>query len=310
MDFKSVKRSTAVQAGKAAARTAGDIFSINRDTSSKFGKIAETSTNARADKAIAAQQATDDATISAMKNQAGMEKFRTELKSKYDLNKIERKGKRMAGLIGGLGSLASGAIIMSGDKEEKSEAPDYSYMTNAMQDAINNSTKAVQKIQAQIDGLKDPDKVDPESLYTPLEGSGDTDSSPVSSGQAVRRDGDGGKYGTKYSQQELTSFAEQAGFSKEQAKIMGAIGMGESDGYAGIDTSMTIDKTKSKEYSIGLFQINAQAHGDKLTKLGYTEDDLRDPLKNAEVAKLVHDEVGGFTPWSVYTKGIYRNYLN
>ena len=99
------------------------------------------------------------------------------------------------------------------------------------------------------------------------------------------------------------------GFTPEQAKVMGAIGMGESGGDSGIDTSMTIDPNKSNEYSIGLFQINAQAHGDKLAKLGYTEDDLRDPAKNAQVAKMVYDEVGSFSPWSVYSKGIYKDYL-
>ena len=109
---------------------------------------------------------------------------------------------------------------------------------------------------------------------------------------------------------QLTSFAEQAGFSPEQARIMGAIGMGESGGNAGIDTVQSgLDPGRSNEYSVGLFQINAQAHGDKLAKLGYTSDDLRDPVKNAKVAKMVYDEVGGFTPWSVYTKGIYKDYL-
>ena len=70
-----------------------------------------------------------------------------------------------------------------------------------------------------------------------------------------------------------------------------------------------LDPGKSKEYSIGLWQINAQAHGDKLAKLGYTEDDLRDPVKNAKVAKMVYDEVGSFNPWSVYKKGIYQDFL-
>ena len=62
--------------------------------------------------------------------------------------------------------------------------------------------------------------------------------------------------------------------------------MGESGGNAGIDTVQSgLDPSRSNEYSVGLFQINAQAHGDKLAKLGYTSDDLRDPVKNAKVAK-------------------------
>jgi hypothetical protein len=109
----------------------------------------------------------------------------------------------------------------------------------------------------------------------------------------------------------MAGFARQAGFSPEQAQIMGAIGMGESGGNAGVDTVQSgLDPNKSNEFSVGLFQINAQAHGDKLAKLGYTVDDLRDPVKNAQVAKMVYDEVGGFTPWSVYSKGIYKQYLD
>ena len=132
----------------------------------------------------------------------------------------------------------------------------------------------------------------------------------VSSGQAISSGKGKSSKGGKYTQTQMTDFAVQAGFSPEQAKIMGAIGMGESGGDSGIDTVMSgLDPGKSNEYSVGLFQINAQAHGDKLAKLGYTADDLRDPLKNAKVAKLVHDEVGGFKPWSVYSKGIYKNYL-
>jgi hypothetical protein len=132
----------------------------------------------------------------------------------------------------------------------------------------------------------------------------------VSSAQAVQAGKGTSSKGGKYSQAQMTDFAVQAGFTPEQARVMGAIGMGESGGDAGIDTVQSgLDPGKSNEYSLGLFQINAQAHGDKLAKLGYTAEDLRDPLKNAKVAKLVHDEVGGFGPWSVYSKGIYKDYL-
>ena len=108
----------------------------------------------------------------------------------------------------------------------------------------------------------------------------------------------------------MTQYALGAGFSPEQARVMGAIGMAESGGNATIDTVQSgLDPQKRGEYSIGLFQVNAQAHGDKLRKLGYTEDDLRDPAKAAQVAKMVYDEVGSFKPWSVYKSGAYSQYL-
>ena len=108
----------------------------------------------------------------------------------------------------------------------------------------------------------------------------------------------------------MTQLALGAGFTPEQARVMGAIGFAESGGRAGIDTVQSgLDPNKSNEYSVGLFQVNAQAHGDKLAKLGYTVDDLRDPQKAAKVAKMVYDEVGSFKPWSVYKSGAYTEFL-
>ena len=118
------------------------------------------------------------------------------------------------------------------------------------------------------------DNPEPEPYKPDSSGSGSSSgssSSSTSSAQSVAAGkGSAGK-GGRYSQADLTSFAEQAGFSPEQARIMGAIGMGESGGNAGIDTVQSgLDPNRSNEYSVGLFQINAQAHGDKLSKLGYT----------------------------------------
>ncbi len=109
----------------------------------------------------------------------------------------------------------------------------------------------------------------------------------------------------------MTDFAIQGGFSPENARTMAAIGMGESGGNAGIDTVQSgLDPNKSNEFSVGLTQINMQAHGDKLKRRGWTEADLRDPVKNMTIAKEVYDEVGSFKPWSVFQKGLHQQYLN
>jgi len=111
--------------------------------------------------------------------------------------------------------------------------------------------------------------------------------------------------------QQMTDIAVQGGFSPENARTMAAISMGESGGNAGIDTVQSgLDPNKSNEYSVGLSQINVQAHGDKLKRRGWTEADLRDPVKNMTIAKEVYDEVGSFKPWSVFQKGLHNQYLN
>ena len=101
------------------------------------------------------------------------------------------------------------------------------------------------------------------------------------------------------------------GIDPETAKTFAAIGMAESGGQVGIDTVQSgLDTQKQNEYSIGLLQINVQAHADKLARRGWTEEDLRDPVKNAIIAIEVYKEAGNsFSPWSAYTNGMYKQFL-
>ena len=91
---------------------------------------------------------------------------------------------------------------------------------------------------------------------------------------------------------------------------MAAISMGESGGNAGIDTVQSgLDPNQTHEFSVGLAQINVQAHGDKLARRGWTQEDLRDPVKNMTIAKEVYDEVGSFKPWTVFKNNDHLKYL-
>ena len=133
----------------------------------------------------------------------------------------------------------------------------------------------------------------------------------TSSAQAVAAGKGTGGNGNTYNMDQMTTMAQQAGFSPDNARTMAAISMGESGGNAGIDTVQSgLDPNKSNEYSIGVTQINTQAHGDKLTRRGWSNEDLRDPVKNFTIAKEVYDERGSFEPWSVYQKGLHQQYLN
>ena len=128
---------------------------------------------------------------------------------------------------------------------------------------------------------------------------------PISSAQA-----NGGAGGTM-NRQQLEKLLVNNGMVPANARVLSAIGMGESGGNPGIDTVQSgLDPNKNNEFSVGLFQINTQAHQDKLDRRGWTVDDLRDPNKNAQIAIEVFNEAGGkFTPWSVYNSGDYRQYL-
>lgn len=121
---------------------------------------------------------------------------------------------------------------------------------------------------------------------------------------------------------------EQAGVDEKFIPIFGAIMMGESSGDPTIDTVKSgLDPLKKNEYSVGLLEINTLAHMDKLNKLGYTIDDLRNPVKNLKVAMLVWDEwtnvvmksrgvseeearMIALDRWGAYTDGRYKDFLD
>mgnify|MGYP003112469394 CR=1 FL=1 len=111
--------------------------------------------------------------------------------------------------------------------------------------------------------------------------------------------------------QQINQLLLNAGFTAEQAKIMTAIAMAESDNkvnafYGGTE--------KDPEASYGLFQINMYNYkgmelgNDRQPKLGIDNNEaLYDPVLNAIAAKLVFDETqaqkgNGYLAWGVYSK--------
>ena len=308
----SARTGNFAQSAKAVTRDFERSLDAARTYSPKSDEMAIAAANIKSKEKIAATKIKGEITSRGIRAAAAVKSDALNEEGKATL----RKSKRKAGVLAAGGKLvADGSDKLFQDAREKRTVGEGSEILTA----------AEQKARAQAERWKNKannmtlDDV-PGASSTSGTSSTDTDTadtgtSPpqggvVSSAQAVDAGkGTSGK-GGKFSQSDMTKFAQQAGFSPEQARIMGAIGMGESRGNAGIDTVQSgLDPGKSKEYSIGLWQINTQAHGDKLAKLGYTEDDLRDPVKNAKVAKMVYDEVGSFNPWSVYKKGIYQDFL-
>ena len=111
--------------------------------------------------------------------------------------------------------------------------------------------------------------------------------------------------------QQINKLLLNAGFTKEQAKIMTAIAMAESANKANAFYGGT---EKNPEASYGLFQINMYNYkgmelgNDRQPKLGIdNNEDLYDPVLNAIAAKLVFDETqalkgNGYLAWGVYSK--------
>ena len=292
-------RGNYANAGRASANDMIRSFAAARRNSTDFGKISQAAAQIRSNEKVKAIQRGTQVMKKGISAATDVKTAEMKMEGQETL----RSGKRKAGALAAAGQLFGNAGQFMGEKRTKREVGTSDSHFDSL---ITKQEERASTWRTQAGEIDTSLPTTPTPTPTSTSESGGL----VSSGQAVSSGKGKSSKGGKYSQSQMTNFAVQAGFSPEQARIMGAIGMGESGGDSGIDTVMSgLDPGKSNEYSVGLFQINAQAHGDKLSKLGYTADDLRDPLKNAKVAKLVHDEVGGFTPWSVYSKGIYQDYL-
>jgi hypothetical protein len=311
MRFASLGGSNAASyagAGKAVADSAVAVFKKQRETGPDYAGLSKVAMKTASDEKIAGMKAEAALTNVAQAQYAKNTQTAIDVKV-FNKEQELKTNLRKAGGIAAIGKIAGAGFLASRDNTKGREFPTNKDARSALIDA-NKTTK--DEINSRRDTATDALLTKPSTTGGSSPGKvTSADGSLVSSAQALDAGkGSAGK-GGKYNLQQMTEYAIQGGFSPENARTMAAISMGESGGNAGIDTVQSgLDPNKSNEYSIGLSQINLQAHGDKLSRRGWTEADLRDPVKNMTIAKEVYDEVGSFNPWSVYKKGLHHQYLN
>lgn len=98
--------------------------------------------------------------------------------------------------------------------------------------------------------------------------------------------------GQQLTRQAVLDVATRAGFP--DPKLAAAIAMAESGGVPN-----ALNRT-SREYSVGLWQINTLVHRQ------FTPDDMRDTRKNALAALLISKGGSDWRPWKMFTNGKYR----
>ena len=326
--FKSNARTgNFTSAGKSAADDMVRSFAAARRNAPKYGEMAQKATQIRSKEKIAAMKAEQEVALAGIKAQTAVRKNKIEVKAESELKGAKRK----AGVLATAGKMFSDAGTMYGESKDITlrDTSDSAYDNSAIdsaQDALDTANANVESVDNNIN----PETGNPygqrPAADTDTDTNTDTDTdtdtnndgggvdltegatrrlAPISSAQA-----NGGAGGTM-SRQQLEKVLTSNGMTPDNARILSAIGMGESGGNPTIDTVQSgLDPNKNNEFSVGLFQINTQAHQDKLNRRGWTADDLRDPNKNAQIAIEVFNEAGGkFTPWSVYNSGDYRQYL-
>jgi len=312
MRFASIGGSNAgnyAAAGKAVADSGAKMFKKQRETGPDYAGLSQVAMQTASNEKIAGMQAEARLTNVAQKVYADQTQNAIDIKVFNKGQEIKQK-QRKAGGLAAIGKIAGAGFLAATDNTKGRERPKAD-IGGLYKDWEGKHDALKARHQADSDALGSPTTPEFKSSASTPGKTTSADGSLVSSAQALDAGkGSAGK-GGKYNLQQMTDFAIQGGFSPENAPTMAAISMGESGGNAGIDTVQSgLDPNKSNEYSIGLSQINLQVHGDKLSRRGWTEADLRDPVKNMTIAKEVYDEVGSFNPWSVYKKGLHHQYLN
>ena len=311
MRFSSLGGSNAASyaaAGKAVASSAASIFKKQSASGSDYAGLAQAAMEAAANRRIAGIKAAEKLTTAATNTYANTKQNDYKL-DMFKTREDSKNKQRMAGGIAAIGRIAGAGFLASKDNTKGRERPKGDVKSiNDQYRTDRDTTYARQTKEVDAYGTFQYPSFTPGTSAGKVTGA---DGGLVSSAQALDAGkGSSGKDG-KYNLQQMTDFAIQGGFSSKNARIMAAISMGESGGNADIDTVKSgLDPNKSNEFSVGLSQINVQAHGDKLKRRGWSEADLRDPVKNMTIAKEVYDEVGSFNPWSVFDKGLHNQYLN
>ena len=316
MRFASLGGSNAakyVAAGRAASNSFSKVIAAQLKTRPDHAGLAIKAMNTASDEKIAGMKAEARLTNVAQKVHADQKRVDIDIdlfNKKSDL----KAGLRKAGGIAAIGKMVGVGYLASRDNTRNRPYP----TGKAGRDGV------LADHQATIDEIEKRRKASAAEFSSTIDNAGNSTGGGAKPGKATNSGGsltssaqalDAGKgtngKGGKYTLEQMTDFAIQGGFNPENARTMAAISMGESGGNAGIDTVQSgLDPNKSNEYSIGLSQINVQAHESKLDRRGWTEADLRDPVKNMTIAKEVYDEVGSFKPWSVYQKGLHNQYMN
>lgn len=99
------------------------------------------------------------------------------------------------------------------------------------------------------------------------------------------------------SAREIATVARNAGFPESEIKTAVAVALAESSGNP---------SARNASSATGLWQILVKAHPDLASKYNLT-----DPNQNGKAAYEVWKAAGGkWTPWTTYTGGSYKKYLN
>ena len=308
-----------IAAGMAGARGVRDSFIAARKNAVDYGVLGEANMKARSAQNVAITNATRGVMKAGINAKAKVENTKTKVEADKKVLDTKLGAKRFAGIVGGLGTVAVAGMSFAAPKDnEDSSWKDKHYAAQeALQLQMLERLKNGSDDDGEIPGMQEVPEWKPDE-YKPGESSdSSSSSSSASSGDGKTVSSDisaqhSGQAGSKLTKAQIKRYAIQAGFTPEQASTVVGIAGGES----GFDPTNSTKRSglydKTGEDSVGLMQINWGYHKDSgwLQKLGITKrEDLFDPVKNMKAGKYLYDGRGNFGDWTVYNKGIYKDYL-
>ena len=286
-----------IAAGKASASQSSDMQAIARQNAPDYQELSETAINEQAKNYKQAQDVRADIAEAGLMAQARVEMQRAE----NDIVQAKRDGK-IGAAKGAMISQAGGLIGNSLSKPPESLTKPFEPTDTSM------FQKALDKYRSQ----KETEGQRIEELRSQLsdDGSSFDTSTGSSTGGSSTSGGDGGSVtpppaGKKsYSQEEIQSFAINAGFTPDESKLVSRIAMGESSG-----NPMAFNG-KGADQSYGLMQINmlGDMGPERRAEFGLTSNDqLYDPQTNMNAAYKIYKQQG-WGAWGAYTNGSYLNF--
>jgi hypothetical protein len=104
--------------------------------------------------------------------------------------------------------------------------------------------------------------------------------------------------------QQAYDLMRKVGATHEEARMLASFVIPESSGNPSVVNSIG---------ATGLWQVLYPVHKDWLTRKGITQEDLKNPLTNAQAAYQIYRDRGGghngYLAWEVYERGTHRQYL-
>ncbi len=121
MQFNSVKGGNFTSAAKSLNKSTEAIFDASRTSAPDFTGISKQAMVSRAKERNAATEAKGLVERSQIKADSLIDRTKIKVKSDKDVASAKRPAKRMAGVVAGLGSLATGAVMGITSKADKAE---------------------------------------------------------------------------------------------------------------------------------------------------------------------------------------------